>query len=224
MAESKRVAANKGKRFPAEVLTSDEVLALLSKCSSRAPTGQRNAALIVLLWRAGLRCSEALDLHIKDIDAKAHTVRVLNGKGRRARTVGLDATSFAVIARWMDTRKALGINGRSTLLCTLKGGKLDASYVRTMLPRLAARAGIDKRVHPHALRHTHAVELLREGVPVTVISRQLGHSSIATTAVYLDHLEPADVIDAIQAREWPVEAIKLSRSQKWPVLRNVPTT
>ena len=137
------------------------------------------------------------------MDRSQSTVRVLRGKGDRARTVGLDATSFAVIARWMDTRKALGIKGRSTLLCTLQGGKLKTAYVRTLLPRLAAKAGIDKRVHPHGLRHTHAVELLREGVLIPTISRQLGHSSIAVTAKYLDHLEPADVIEAIQSREWP---------------------
>lgn len=65
---------NKGRRLPPEPLTHTEVLALLRACSSKAPTGQRNAALIVLLWRAGLRCSEALDLYAKDIDAQAHTV------------------------------------------------------------------------------------------------------------------------------------------------------
>ena len=124
---------NKGKTLPPEPLTHSEVLSLLRACSSKAPTGQRNAALIVLLWRAGLRCSEALDLFPKDIDAQEHTIRVLHGKGNRSRTVGLDATAFAVIARWMDTRKAMGINGRAPLLSTLKGGKLNTSYVRALL-------------------------------------------------------------------------------------------
>jgi site-specific recombinase XerD len=193
---------NKGKTLPPEPLTHLEVLALLRACSSKAPTGQRNAALIVLLWRAGLRCSEALDLYAKDIDAHAHTIRILHGKGNRSRTVGLDATAFAVIARWMDTRKAMGINGRAPLLCTLKGKKLSTSYVRTLLPRLAAKAGIEKRVHAHGLRHSHAADLMREGVPVNVIQKQLGHANLSVTTAYLDHIAPEQVVAVIRERNW----------------------
>lgn len=193
---------NRGRRLPPEPLSHAEVLGLLRACSSKAPTGQRNAALIVLLWRAGLRCSEALDLYAKDIDAQAHTVRVLHGKGNRSRTVGLDATAFAVIARWMDTRKALGINGRCPILSTLKGAKLNTSYVRSLLPRLAKKAGIEKRVHAHGLRHSHAADLVREGVPVNLIQRQLGHASLAVTSAYLDHIAPEHVVAVIRDREW----------------------
>jgi site-specific recombinase XerD len=189
---------NKGKTLPPEPLTHAEVLALLRQCSTKAPTGQRNAALVVLLWRAGLRCREALDLYPKDIDAQAHTIRILHGKGNRSRTVGLDATAFAVIARWMDTRKAIGING----LCTLKGRKLHTSYVRTLLARLAAKAGIEKRVHAHGLRHSHAADLVREGVPVNLIQRQLGHASLAVTSAYLDHIAPEHVVAVIRERNW----------------------
>ena len=156
----------------------------------------------MLLWRAGLRCSEGLALYPKDIDAQAHTVRVLHGKGNRSRTVGLDATAFAVIARWMDTRKAMGINGRAPLFCTLKGGKLHTSYVRSLLPRLGAKAGIEKRVHAHGLRHSHAADLVREGVPVNLIQRQLGHASLAVTSAYLDHIAPEQVVAVIRDRTW----------------------
>lgn len=193
---------NRGRRLPPEPLTHVEVLALLRQCSSRAPTGLRNAALVVLLWRAGLRCSEALDLYPKDVDAPAHTVRVLHGKGDRSRTVGLDATAFAVVARWMDFRKRLGINGRARLLCTLKGKKLQASYVRALFPRLARKAGIEKRVHAHGLRHSHAADLVREGVPVNLIQRQLGHASLAVTSAYLDHIAPEQVVSVIRDRTW----------------------
>ena len=202
MDASPREPWNKGRTLPPEPLTHLEVLALLRACSANAPTGLRNAALIVLLWRAGLRCSEALALFAKDIDAQAQTIRVLHGKGNRSRTTGIDATAFAVIARWMDTRKALGINGRAPLLCTLKGGKLNSSYVRSLLPRLAAKAGIEKRVHAHGLRHTHAAELVHEGVPVNLIQKQLGHASLAVTSGYLDHLAPRDVVEAMKQRSW----------------------
>lgn len=76
--------------------------------------------------------------------------------------------------------------------------------MRTLLPRLAGKAGIDKRVHPHGLRHTMAFELMMEGVPVPVIQRQLGHASLATTDRYLAHLAPKDVVEAMQRREWDI--------------------
>ena len=76
-----RTPANKGRRFPAELLSPEEVLALLRACSSRARTGIRNRALIAVLYRGGLRISEALALRPKDVDQAAGTVTVLHGKG-----------------------------------------------------------------------------------------------------------------------------------------------
>lgn len=70
----------------------------------------------------------------------------------------IDDGALAVVERWADVRRGLGISGRRRLFCTLAGGPLDASYVRQLLPRLAGRAGVDKRVHAHGLRHAHAVE------------------------------------------------------------------
>jgi len=198
----RRVPANKGKRYPAEILTADEAKALIKACSGRAPTGVRNRALLTLLYRAGLRVAESLALFPKDVDAKAGTVRVLHGKGDKARTVGLDAGALAVVERWTDTRSQLGINGHARLFCTLKGKPLSTAYVRALLPRLARRAGIDKRVHAHALRHTHAAELAVERQPINLIQAQLGHGSVATTSRYLQHIAPAELISAMQARTW----------------------
>jgi site-specific recombinase XerD len=196
--------SNKGQRFPAEILTGDEVKALLGACSTRAPTGVRNRALIATMYRGGLRISEALALRPKDLDRQAGTVRVLQGKGGKSRTVGFDPAAFGLIERWLDRRAELRINGRHRLFCTLDGKPLDPSYVRHLLPRLASKAGIEKRVHPHALRHTHAAELAREGVPLNVIQAQLGHSNVATTSRYLAHIAPAEVIRVMQGREWEV--------------------
>jgi integrase/recombinase XerD len=184
---------NAGRTFPAEPLTEDEVRALLRGCSLRAPTGIRNRALITVMYGAGLRISEALALKVSDVNAARGTVRVLHGKGDKARTVGLDDGSMAIVARWMDKRGELG-RSKGPLFCTLDGHAVSDRYVRDMLKRLAAKAGIDKRVHPHGLRHTHAAELVSEGVPVNVIQQQLGHASLAVTDRYLRHVAPADVI------------------------------
>ena len=196
---------NAGNRYPAEILTADEVHRLLAACG-RGVSGVRDRALIVVLWRAGLRVNEALALRPKDVDLDRGTVRVLHGKGDRARTVGLDPTACAVLERWIERRRALGLTGTKPLFCVIsaptRGKALYSSCVREKLKRAAARAGIEKRVHPHGLRHTHAVELATEGVPMHVIRAQLGHSSLDTTARYIDHLAPGQVIRAMQVREW----------------------
>lgn len=154
------------------------------------------------MYRGGLRLGEALDLRAKDVDSDQGTVTVLHGKGDRRRTVGFDPGAMAIVEWWIELWRKLGQPSRSPLFCTLKGKPLKPSYVRTLLHRLAEKAGIEKRVHPHGLRHSMAYELMMEGVPMPVIQRQLGHSSLATTDRYLSHLAPKDVVEAMQGREW----------------------
>jgi len=89
-------AANKGQKYPAEIYPDIEVRLLLRACSSRADTGVRNRALISLLYRGGLRINEALHLLPKDLDREAGSVRILQGKGGKAHTIGLDPGTFAV--------------------------------------------------------------------------------------------------------------------------------
>ncbi|GAF75620.1 unnamed protein product [marine sediment metagenome] len=197
-----RVPPNKGRKYPAEVIPREEVIRLLAACSSRAPTGIRNRALITVMYRGGLRISEVLNLMPRDVDAKAGTITVMNGKGGKRRVTGLDPEAFAGLARWVDRREQLGINARARLFCTLKGQPVSAPYVRQALARLAKRAGIDRRVNPHALRHSFAAEMAREGKPMNLIQQALGHSSLGTTSRYLMHINPQEVIDAMQAREW----------------------
>jgi len=198
----RRRPANKGRQYPAEILTPGEVRALIRACSNRAPTGIRNRALLVLLYRAGCRISEALRLLSKDLDRAAGTATVLRGKGGTRRTIGLDPGAFAVVERWLDVRAKLGISSRAPIICTLKGKPVASAYVRALMPRLARRAGIDKRVHAHGLRHTHAAELALEGHPMNLIQAQLGHASLATTSRYLAHIAPAQLIQAMRARTW----------------------
>jgi len=178
------------------------VRALIKACSNRAPTDIRNRALLVALYRGGLRVSEALGLHPKDLDRAAGTVTVLRGKGGKRRTIGLDAGAFAVVERWLDVRAKRGINGRAPIFCTLRGKPVAPAYVRVLCKRLARRARIEKRVHPHAFRHTHAAELAHDGLPMNLIQAQLGHSSLATTSRYLAHIAPAELVKAMQARTW----------------------
>lgn len=196
----------RSRRRPPEALTPAEVRALLGACG-RGPAGMRNKALLVVLWRAGLRCAEALDLRIADVDLKAGAIRVRHGKGDRSRTVGIDPEAVAVIDGWVKARSQLPYPRANPLFCTISaphpGQALDGSYVRTMLRRLGRQAGVERRVHPHAFRHTYAVECAREGIAPELLRRQLGHASLHTTTVYLQGIAAADVIETMHRRSWP---------------------
>jgi integrase len=198
--------ANKGRKFPPEPLSPREVLALLEQCGSGS-CGKRDRALIVLMWRTGLRVGEVLALYPKDIDLDAGRVAVLHGKGDRARVVGLDPMACSIVREWMAERRWLGLKGTSPVFCVVSrptiGKPMHSAYVRNKLKELGARAGIEKRVHPHGLRHTHAFELAGEKVDLRLVRRQLGHSNLAITARYVEHLNPFEVVDAIRARPWP---------------------
>ena len=127
---------------------------------------------------------------------------MLHGKGNKATTRGFHPSATDALARWIDTRRQLGIR-RGPLFCTLAGGPVHPQYVRNLLHRLGAKAGVDKRVHPHGLRHTFAWELERAGTPVTTISALLGHSGIAVTARYLAHLTNRQAVTALAAVDLP---------------------
>jgi site-specific recombinase XerD len=189
-------------KLDADLLTAAEIEFLMRQCSRRAPTGIRNRALIALLWRCGLRIGEALALAPKDFDPDSGTLVVQRGKGGKRRVVGVDAGTVALVGRWFEARRKRGILNSSPLFCSLAGRPMDQSYVRHLLPRLARKAGIERRVHAHGLRHAFAVDLVRSGAPLYVVRDPLGHSSVATTQVYLSRVGAHEAVDAMRNREW----------------------
>lgn len=195
-------ATNKDRKFAAEPLTPDEVHALIRQCSARSATGIRNRAMLTLLYYSGLRVSEVLAVRAPDVNFAKHSIRLLDTKAGSAQTRGFHSSADDAVMRWADKRKELGIKG-GPLFCTLDGGPMHPAYVRNLLKRLAERAGIEKRVHPHGLRHTFAVELDAQKTPVTVISKLLGHSNVPTTARYLDHLTNGQAVSALQGVKLP---------------------
>lgn len=202
MITNRPIAPNKGHEYPAEPLTPAEIDALFAQLSKRSVSGIRNRAMLTMLYRSGLRISELVALRPADVNLDKHSIRVLDTKAGKPQTRGFHASADDALLRWIDTRKGLGFKN-GPLFCTLDGRAVSDDYVRVLLKRLAGKAGIEKRVHPHALRHTFAVELESAGVPISRISALLGHGSIATTARYLDHLTNRQAIDALQQAELP---------------------
>ncbi len=103
------------------------------------------------------------------------------------------------LCRW---GRALRTLGDAPLFCSLAGRPLDLSYVRHLLPRLARRAGIERRVHAHGLRHAFAVDMVRSGAPLYVVRDALGHASVATTQVYLSRVGAHEAVEAMRNRSW----------------------
>jgi site-specific recombinase XerD len=199
---------NKGLKFPPEVLTPEEIFRLMAACERRGRVAAlHNRAMIAIGARSGLRCAEMLALYPKDVDLERGRVAVLHGKGDKARVVALDTGACAIVRQWADQRAKLGFDGRHALFCVVQGptaGKpVQAPYVRQLVKDLASAAGIEKRVHYHGLRHSYASYLLDKGVPIHFIKRMLGHSSIAITEHYADHISPSKVIEMLHQLEWP---------------------
>ena len=202
------------RKNPIETLTEEECERLIAAAGGRSPTGIRNRALVVLLWRGALRVAEALALEPRDIDFKRGEVRVRRGKGCKSRTIGLDPMALGIVTKWRDRRTKERIR-RGPFLCTIKRGRaggfgktkagkpLEQPNVHTTLRRLAEKAGIDKRVHAHGLRHSRAWQMARNGVPIPDIRDHLGHSSYMVTDLYVNHeLGSPQAVEAGKVQDW----------------------
>lgn len=199
-----RSPANKGRRYPADPPRVEEIIAVMRAAGDR-PYGLRIRALIVLLWRAALRIGEALALSESDLEPAQGSILVRRGKRGRRRVVGMDDWGWAQIRPWLELRRALPVG---PLLCVVRppttGARWSSAAVRTRLHRLGAKAGVRRRFAPHQLRHAHAVEMAREGVPLNVIQRQLGHANLGVTSVYLQGIDTAEIVETVRGRRGPV--------------------
>ena len=191
--------SNQGKKFPAEPLADNEVKSLMTACSPRCSDRHPQPCLDRRPVAAGLRIAEALYLDPRDIEHDG-TIRVRGGKGRKARTVGIDLQGLALVQVWIERKARLGIAG--PLFSTLRGGPILSAYVRNLMKRIGREARIAKRVHCHGLRHSFAAGLADEHKDIRVIQTLLGHKSLQTTQVYVDHLRPMAALEAIRNRTW----------------------
>jgi integrase len=169
-----RAPRNKGMEYPADPPRPEEII-LVMRQAGQDRHGLRIRALVAVLWRGGLRISEALALNETDVDARRGSLVIRQGKGDKRRQAGMDQFGFEQLAAWLAHRVALP---PGPLFCVIdgvtRGRRWAATSARAELRQLAAEAGVRRRFAPHQLRHAHAVELAREGVAV---SRQSGISS-----------------------------------------------
>ena len=199
-----RPPRNKGMRYPADPPTVDEIVAVMRHASDDRH-GWRVRAMIVVLWRAGLRIQEALALAEHDLDHRRGSILVRSGKGGRRREVGMDEWGWEQLRPWLNARVELPVG---PLFCIIdgptRGRPWSGAAVRSEFRRLAVRAGVRRRFAPHQLRHAHAIELAREGVPLNIIQRQLGHANLGTTSIYLQGIDPEEIIATVRMRRAPM--------------------
>jgi integrase/recombinase XerC len=150
------------------------------------PVGDRDRAVLELLYGAGLRVAELVAIDLADLQLRERMLRV-RGKGRRERLVPFGRKAAAAIARYLPHRAHWRRSSRDAgepLLVNQRGGRLSDRSVRRILDAAVRRTAMLHRLHPHALRHAFATHLLEAGIDLRAIQELLGHSSLATTQFY----------------------------------------
>ncbi len=171
--------------FLPETITYDEVKSLLEVPDTTKPRGLRNAAMLEILYGAGLRVSELVNMKVHDIDLKACFVKIF-GKGSKERIVPIGSYSRQITEDWIQrARPVLLKNHSSVYLFIARAGKpMTRQGFWKILKKYAHLAGITKRISPHTLRHSFATHLLEGGADLRSVQIMLGHSDISTTQIY----------------------------------------
>jgi integrase/recombinase XerC len=172
------------KRLP-DFLTVEEVQRLLTAPDLATPQGKRDLAIMEMLYAAGLRVSELVNLNLESIDPDNHEIRVW-GKGRKERITLMGAPAAKALELYLNQgRPELRGKGRSRA-CFINryGERLIARRIQKLLDKYARIARIDKRVHPHMLRHSFATHMLDGGADLRVVQELLGHASLSSTQIY----------------------------------------
>ncbi len=173
-----------GKHLP-EVLSTTEVDMLEDSIDLSKWEGQRNKAIIEVLFSCGLRVSELITLKLSDLYIDERFVRVM-GKGSKERLVPISGKAIKELNYWFIDRNGMKIKPgeEDYVFLNRRGAHLTRTMILIMIKRQAEIAGITKTISPHTLRHSFATALLEGGANLRVIQEMLGHESIATTEIY----------------------------------------
>lgn len=172
-----------------DVLSIEEIDAMIAAIPQGKEESLRNQAIIETLYGSGLRVSELIDLRISRLSLDDRLM-IVEGKGSKQRIIPMSPASVDLIREYLPQRDRLNIkpSGRDILFLNRRGSPLSRVMVFYIIRDLAALAGIQKTVSPHTMRHSFATHLLEGGANLRAIQEMLGHESISTTEIYL-HLD-----------------------------------
>jgi len=173
-----------GRKIP-EVLSLEEIDKIIASIDLSAPDGQRNRAIIEMLYSCGLRVSELVNLTFSNIYKEQEFLRIV-GKGDKQRLVPVSKRALDEISRWEFDRNALNIQkgNEDCVFLNLRGSRISRISIFNIVKACAEKAGIRKTISPHTFRHSFATHLLEGGANLRAIQQMLGHQSIQTTEIY----------------------------------------
>lgn len=185
-----------GEHLP-EVLTTEEVDRMEASIDLSKWEGQRNRAIIEVLFSCGLRVSELVNLRFSDVSLKDKFLRIV-GKGGKERLVPISDAALREIQLWLFDRNLMNIKPgeQEYVFLNRRGAHLTRTMILIMIKRTAEEAGITKTVSPHTLRHSFATALLKGGANLRAIQEMLGHENIKTTQIYT-HIDVTTLRDEI---------------------------
>ena len=177
-------APSVGEHLP-EVLSTEEVDRMEAAIDLSKWEGQRNRAIIEVLFSCGLRVSELVNLKFNDVFEHEKFLRIV-GKGDKERLVPISDTALHEIRLWLYDRNLMNVKPgeQDYVFLNRRGAHLTRTMILIMIKRTADDAGITKTVSPHTLRHSFATELLKGGADLRAIQEMLGHENIKTTQIY----------------------------------------
>ena len=180
-----------------DVLTVEEINAMVAQIDMSSNEGHRNRAIIEMLYGSGLRVSELVDLKLSNM-YRQEGYMLIQGKGSKQRLVPISPEAEKWFQYWMEDRAHLDIKPEYKDIAFLNryGRQLTRAMIFTIIKRLTAAAGIRKTVSPHTLRHSFATHLLQNGADLRIIQQLLGHENITTTEIYT-HVDIQDLRKAI---------------------------
>ena len=181
------------------VLSVEEIDRIMNSVDLSEPEGQRNRAILEVLYSCGLRVSELISLRISDLFFDESFIRVI-GKGDKQRLVPIGEPAMQAVQLYLSqTRRAyVSKKAEDILFLNRRGGKLSRQMIFLMIKSQCEKAGITKEISPHTFRHSFATHLVENGADLRAVQQMLGHESIITTEIYTH----------IDSRKWQDGIIK----------------
>ncbi|HPR62223.1 MAG TPA: tyrosine-type recombinase/integrase, partial [Prolixibacteraceae bacterium] len=186
-----------GRKLP-DVLSTEQINSMIDAIDNDKPEGQRNKAILEILYSCGLRVSELVSVKVSNLFFDEGYIKV-EGKAGKERLIPISIKAADEITKYIEEYRSklkIGRGSEDILFLNRRGHSLSRVMIFTIIKSLAEKVGLDKKISPHTFRHSFATHLIEGGADLRVVQEMLGHESILTTEIYT-HLDRDYLKDAI---------------------------